>query len=110
VEPQPTQRHSHRSIGRWSIHHPWHALAVWIALVLACLTHGAISSTKTLDNGTVGESARGFAIMNKYQPWGPSRELAYLHDSRGPVPRSAIRDVERRYRALGLTPELAQLR
>jgi RND superfamily putative drug exporter len=100
------RRHSRKSIGRWSIHHPWHALAVWIAFVLACLTLGAISGTKTLDNGAAGESARGYAIMNKYRLWGPGHELAYLHDSRGPVPRSAIQDVERRFRALGLTPEL----
>jgi RND superfamily putative drug exporter len=44
--------------------------------------------------------------MNKYQLWGPAHELAYLHDSRAPVPRSAIRDVQRRFHALGLTPEL----
>jgi len=69
------QRHSRKSIGRWSIHHPWHALAVWIAFVLACLTLGAISGTKTLGNGAVGKSARGYAIMNKYRLWGQLRRL-----------------------------------
>jgi len=99
------QRDSRKSIGRWSIHRPWRALAAWIAFVLACLALGAISGTKTLDNGAVGESARGYAIMNKHRLWGSARELAYLHDSRGPVTRNAIRDVERRFRALGLAPE-----
>jgi uncharacterized membrane protein YdfJ with MMPL/SSD domain len=99
-------RRSQLSIGRWSISHPRLAVAAWIVFVVACLALGAISGTKTLDNGAVGESARGYAIVNKHRLWGPARELAYLHSSRVPVPRSAIRDVERRFRALGLTPEL----
>jgi RND superfamily putative drug exporter len=94
------------SIGRWSINHPWRALAAWIVFVAACVALGAISGTKTLDNGAVGESARGYAIMNNHRLWGPGRELAYLHTPRAPVPRSAIRDVEQRFRALGLAPEL----
>jgi RND superfamily putative drug exporter len=82
------------------------AVSAWLAFVAACLALGAISGTKTLDNGAVGESARGYAIMNKYDLWGPGRELAYLHARRAPVPRAAIRDVEGRFRALGLAPEL----
>jgi uncharacterized membrane protein YdfJ with MMPL/SSD domain len=92
------------SIGRWSIHHPRVAVAAWLAFVVACVGLGAISGTKTLDNGAVGESARGYAIMDKHSLWGPGRELAYLHAQSAPVPRGAIRDVERRFRALGLTP------
>ena len=93
------------SIGRWSIRHPRKAVAAWVAFVVAAIALGAISGTKTLDNGAVGESARGYTIMNEYRLWGPGRELAYLHARRSPVPRSAIRDVERRFRALGLAPE-----
>ena len=94
------------SIGRWSISHPRLAVAAWIVFVVACLALGVISGTKTLDNGAVGESARGYAIVNKHRLWGPARELAYLHSARAPVPPSAIRDVERRFRTLGLAPEL----
>jgi uncharacterized membrane protein YdfJ with MMPL/SSD domain len=94
------------SIGRWSIRHPRLAVVAWLGFVAACLALGAISGTKTLDNGAVGESARGYAIMNRDGLWGPARELAYLHAQRAPVPQPAIRDVERRFRALGLRPEL----
>jgi RND superfamily putative drug exporter len=94
------------SIGRWSIRHPRTAVAAWVAFVIACLALGAISGTKTLDNGAVGESARGYAIMNEHRLWGPGRELAYIHARRSPVPRSAIREVERRFGELGLRPEL----
>jgi uncharacterized membrane protein YdfJ with MMPL/SSD domain len=93
------------SIGRWSIHHPRVAVAAWLAFVLVCVALGAISGTKTLDNGAVGESARGYAIMDKHSLWGPGRELAYLHAQSAPVPWGAIRDVERRFSVLGLTPE-----
>jgi uncharacterized membrane protein YdfJ with MMPL/SSD domain len=94
------------SIGRWSMSHPRFSVSAWFAFVVACMALGAISGTKTLDNGAVGESARGYAIMNKQGLWGPGRELAYLHARRAPVARAAIRDVERRFRALGLAPEL----
>jgi RND superfamily putative drug exporter len=99
-------RRSHKSIGRWSIEHPWLTLGGWITFVVACIALGAISGTKTLDNGAVGESARGYAIMDRHSLWGPPRELAYLHAPRAPVPQAAIRDVERRFRAIGLAPEL----
>ena len=94
------------SIGRWSIHHPRIALAAWLAFVVFCLALGVISGTKTLDNGAVGESARGYAIMDRDGLWDPAHELAYLHARRAPVPRPAIADVARRFRALGLAPEL----
>jgi uncharacterized membrane protein YdfJ with MMPL/SSD domain len=94
------------SMGRWSISHPRLAVAAWISFVVACVALGAISGTKTLDNGAVGESARGYAIMNKHGLWGPGRELAYLRARRAPVPRSAIGDVGKRFRALGLGPQL----
>src|SRR5437773_12315027 len=97
-------RRSQMSIGRWSISHPRLAVAAWIVFVVACLALGAISGTKTLDNGAVGESARGYAIVNEHRLWSPARELAYLHSSRAPVPRTAIRDADRRFHPPGLPP------
>ena len=78
-------------IGSWSVHHPRLTLAAWIGFVTACVVLGAISGTKTLDNGAVGESARGYAIMNEHRLWGPPRELAYLRARRGPVPSTVTR-------------------
>src|SRR5436190_17899448 len=94
-------------IGRWSIHHPRLALTAWIAFVVAAIALGAITGTKTLDNGAVGESARGYAVMDRYDLWGPGRELAYLHSERT-VPERAIRDVERRLAALGVKVDHAR--
>jgi uncharacterized membrane protein YdfJ with MMPL/SSD domain len=93
------------SIGHWSIRHPRRTVAAWLAFVVACVALGAISGIKTLDNGAVGESALGYSIMNKDDLWGAPHELAYLHTQHGSVPIAAIRDVEQRFRALGLSPE-----
>jgi RND superfamily putative drug exporter len=90
------------SIGRWSIRHPRLAVAAWITFVVFCVGFGAISGTKTIDNGAVGESARGYTIMDERGLWGPAHELAYLHVRRAPLPAAPIRDVERRFAALGL--------
>jgi RND superfamily putative drug exporter len=94
------------SIGRWSIHHPRLAVAAWLAFVGVCIALGAISGTKTLDNGATGEAAHGYALMNTYDLWGSARELAYLHSARAPVPSAAVVDVRRRFRELGLAPEV----
>jgi uncharacterized membrane protein YdfJ with MMPL/SSD domain len=93
------------SIGSWSIRHPRIALAAWITFVVVSVALGAISGTKTLANGAVGESARGYAIMDKDGLWGDGHELAYLHAQTAPVPARAIRDVERRFAGLGLKPK-----
>ena len=95
------------SIGGWSIRKPRIAVAAWITFVVAAVALGVATGTKTLDNGAVGESARGYAIMNKHGLWGPGRELAYIHARRTPVPATAIRDIERRFTALGLKPDSA---
>src|SRR5581483_6198442 len=83
VRRSPDPRRSHMSIGHWSIHHPRRTVAAWLAFVAACVALGAISGIKTLDNGAVGESARGYAIMNKDNLWGAPHELAYLHTQHG---------------------------
>jgi len=93
------------SIGHWSIRHPRRTVAGWLAFVVACVALGTLSGIKSLDNGAVGESARGYWIMNKDNLWGPPHELAYLHMRHGRVPAAAIADIERRFRALGLSPE-----
>src|SRR5947199_10183852 len=87
-------RRSQMSIGRWSISHPRLAVAAWIVFVGACLALGAISGTKTLDNGAVAESALGYAIVNKHLLCGPARELAYLPSSRAIHPPIAIHDFD----------------
>src|SRR5436853_5223728 len=47
---------------------------------------GADQRHQTLDNGAVGESARGYAIMNKENLWGPLNELRLSARAARPSP------------------------
>src|SRR5262252_2275874 len=92
-------------IGRWSARHPWLALTVWVAFVVGCVAAGAAAGTKTLSNGLVGESARGYAVMGQYG-LPPPREYVYLHGSvlvsSDPGFAAAVREVAHGITALGL--------
>jgi hypothetical protein len=105
----PAIRHLFRTIRHLfrAIRHLFHAdsksSCVLLALPVAAL--GAISGIKTLDNGAVGKSARGYTIMDEDQLWGPGHELAFIHARRSPVPEPVIHDVESRLAALGLKPD-----
>jgi uncharacterized membrane protein YdfJ with MMPL/SSD domain len=45
------------ALGRWSSGHPWLAIAAWIGFVVIALAAGAATGTRSLVNGSVGESA-----------------------------------------------------
>jgi len=58
------------------------------------------TGTKTLQNGAVGESARGYELMDANNLWPPPREIAYLHSATlttaDPAFRAAVTDVVKR--------------
>jgi len=58
------------------------------------------TGTKTLQNGAVGESARGYELMDANNLWPPPREIAYLHSATlttaDPAFRAAVADVVKR--------------
>ncbi|MFL6016023.1 MAG: MMPL family transporter [Gaiellaceae bacterium] len=94
------------SIGRWSARRPWRAIAVWLAFVVVAAAVGIASGIKSLDNGAVGESARGYDLMAEHQAWPAAREYGYLHSetltTTAPAFRAAIADVKTRMsRSLG---------
>src|SRR5438552_15819520 len=67
------------TIGRWSTRRPWHAIAAWLLFVVLALALGVATGTKSLQNGAVGESARGYALMDEHRAWPPAREYGYVH-------------------------------
>jgi RND superfamily putative drug exporter len=91
------------AIGRWSSRHPWLAIAVWVGFVAFALAGAAGSGTRSLWNGSVGESARGYDLMNAHGVWPPSVEYGYVHSAalraNEPAFRSAVADVEARMQA-----------
>src|SRR5215470_8328700 len=88
---------------------PWRAIGAWVGFVILAVVVGAVGGTQSLENGAVGESARGYSLMDRHQAWPPSREYAYLHSdsltATSPAFRSAVADVSSRMQAgLGSTP------
>lgn len=92
-------------IGRWSARRPWRAIALWLVFVACCLAAGAVTGTEELSNGSVGESARGYALMDRHDLWPDGRELAYIHsdslEAGAPAFAAAIRDARSRLSSLG---------
>lgn len=60
----------------------------------------AATGTQTIENGAVGESARGYDMLDATGLWAPPREVAYLHSATltvtDPEFRATIADVARR--------------
>jgi uncharacterized membrane protein YdfJ with MMPL/SSD domain len=94
------------SIGRWSARRPWRAIVIWLTFVAVAAAIGIASGIKSLDNGAVGEAARGYDLMAEHQAWTAAREYGYLHSdtltTTAPAFRAAISDVKTRMsRSLG---------
>jgi uncharacterized membrane protein YdfJ with MMPL/SSD domain len=92
------------AIGRWSARRPWLAIAVWLTFVAVTIVAVVATGTESLRNGAVGESARGYALLDAHPgAWPPVREFAYLHSdtlSAGdPAFRAAIDEVSIRMQA-----------
>jgi uncharacterized membrane protein YdfJ with MMPL/SSD domain len=79
------------SIGRWSVRRPWLAIGLWTAFVAIAVGALAVTGTKQLQNGAVGESARGYALMNQHNLGFAPHEFAYLHSASLPTTAPAYR-------------------
>lgn len=91
-------------IGNWSIRHPWRAIGCWVAFVAVAATALAVTGSKDLQNGAVGESARGYGMLAKYRISPAQFDYGYLHSSSmkvsDPAFRAATADVEARMHAV----------
>ena len=92
-----TARLSPTSIGRWSTRRPWLAIALWLVFVVAAAAALTLTGSKQLQNGAVGQSARGYTLMNAHQLAAPPEEYVYLHsnslDTTSSVFRAAVRTI-----------------
>ena len=84
------KRFSPTAIGRWSTRRPVLAIAGWLTFVVAAVLALSLTGSKPLENGAVGESARGYALMDSHQLGLPPREYAYLHSVTLDSRRAAI--------------------
>ena len=94
------KRFSPTAIGRWSTRRPVLAIAAWLAFVVLAVFSLALTGSKPLENGAVGESARGYAMMDSHQLGLPAYEYAYLHSDSlttgSPAFQEAAREVAAR--------------
>jgi RND superfamily putative drug exporter len=74
--------------------------------VVVAIGAAIATGTEKLENGAIGESARGYSMLDHNRLWPYPREVAYLHSdtlrTSDPAFRSAIRDVVRRVDAGGV--------
>jgi RND superfamily putative drug exporter len=91
-------------VGRWSARHPWTAIGLWTLFVAASLAAGIAVGTKDLANGAVGESERGYTLIDRHQLYGPPTEAVLVSSSRlittDPAFKAAVTDLERHLHAL----------
>ncbi|HVR12213.1 MAG TPA: MMPL family transporter, partial [Gaiellaceae bacterium] len=66
-------------IARWSMRRPWRAIALWLVFVVVADATAFATGIKSLQNGAVGESARGYELIDEHQAYGPTREYGYVH-------------------------------
>jgi uncharacterized membrane protein YdfJ with MMPL/SSD domain len=75
---------------------------VWLAFVAVAVAAAVATGTESLENGAVGESARGYALMDRHAAWPPTREYGYVRsdtlDAGDPAFRTAVADVSARMR------------
>jgi uncharacterized membrane protein YdfJ with MMPL/SSD domain len=91
------------TVGRWSARRPWRAVVLWLAFVALAVGAVIATGTESLQNGAVGESARGYSLMDRYQAYPPAREYGYLHSDTlkadAATFRAAVADVSARMRS-----------
>ena len=103
------KRFSPTAVGRWSTRRPVLAIATWLTFVVLAVVALSLTGSKPLNNGAVGEAARGYALMDSHQLGLPDHEYGYLHSdsltSSDPAFRAAIAQVATRIgAALGSRP------
>jgi uncharacterized membrane protein YdfJ with MMPL/SSD domain len=91
------------ALGHWSARHPWLAIAAWLAFVVIAVGALALTGSKPLQSGAVGESARGEAILDDHDVPLTQHQYAYLHSDidrvSDPAFRRAIAQASSRLRA-----------
>jgi uncharacterized membrane protein YdfJ with MMPL/SSD domain len=76
------KRFSPTAVGRWSTRRPVLAIAGWLSFVVLAVLALSLTGSKPLHNGAVGESARGYALMDSNRLGLPPSAYVYLHGDR----------------------------
>ena len=75
---------------RWSATHPWRAIAMWVAVVIACFALGSVTGTKQSDNeGDIGEVTRADNIVKSGNFDDPDVESVLITAPSGQLDKAA---------------------
>lgn len=100
-------------MARWSATHPWRAIAMWVAVVVACFALGSMTGTKQSTNeGDIGEVTRADSIVKSGNFEDPDVESVLITPHSGALDQAEANKVAgvvtERMRALGGVAEVAQ--
>ncbi|WP_405061231.1 MMPL family transporter [Kribbella sp. NBC_01505] len=98
---------------RWSATHPWRAIAMWVAVVIACFAIGSVTGTKKAEgNGDIGEVSRSEQIVKDGNFADPDVESVLITAPSGTLDQAeaakAAGVVAQRMRALGGVADVSQ--
>ncbi|MCF2527378.1 MMPL family transporter [Yinghuangia soli] len=89
----PPRRTATVRLARWSATHPWRAIGIWVAMVIACLVVGGIAGTEKATNADmgVGQSGRAGEIAREYGLVAPASENILITAEQGTLDQEAGR-------------------
>ncbi|MFB6723886.1 MMPL family transporter [Kribbella sp. NPDC056345] len=100
-------------VARWSATHPWRAIAMWVAVVIACFAVGQVTGTNKADgDGDIGETTRSQQIVKDGNFADPDVESVLITAHSGTLDQAeaakAAGVVIQRMRALGGVADVSQ--
>ncbi len=100
-------------VARWSATHPWRAIAMWVAVVIACFAVGQVTGTKQADgDGDIGEVTRSQQIVKDGNFADPDVESVLITAHSGTLDQAEATKVAgvviQRMRALGGVADVSQ--
>ncbi|TDD60087.1 MMPL family transporter [Kribbella antibiotica] len=98
---------------RWSATHPWRAIAMWVAVVIACFAIGSVTGTKKSEgDGDIGEVTRSEQIVKDGNFADPDVESVLITAPSGTLDQAEAAKVAgvviQRMRALGGVADVSQ--
>ncbi|GAA1662828.1 MMPL family transporter [Kribbella yunnanensis] len=98
---------------RWSATHPWRAIAMWVAVVIACFAVGQVTGTNKADgDGDIGETTRADNIVKDGNFADPDVESVLITAPSGTLDQAEATKVAgvviQRMRALGGVADVSQ--
>ncbi len=100
--PPRTRRPATVRVARWSATHPWRAIALWLAFVIACFAIGQVVGLKSVTNldTAIGESGRAAHMLHDADLDDPTTEDVLITPRSGQLDPAlaaqAAADVNRR--------------